>query len=329
MTTEDGKMICVQELDERSRVYPLVEVQGVRIRIPHPEEFPPLDLVEREDVLEPALAAWTVLDGLPPLNFRLYGPPGVGKNAIVYQLARLLHTDLYILNGHEELEPEDIACSARFSSTENIEYVASPLFAAMLRGGIFFFDEIGKAPPAALNPLASVLDERRTLTSVLAGIHLKAHPDFRFCAALNEDEEAGGRLPQFMEERLNPAIYVGIPPVATLRKILRNAFSTVDERWIEAYLKEFWEDTVSPRDALKHLQFAHQLAAWDEETQRPPKQIGEYLETASGGKVRSAASKDGGQSPKPTRKKVTPRENSDETNSFLALLSGRKSKTVH
>src|SRR4030042_873025 len=150
--------------------YEKVEIEGKVILVPYPTKIPEFRLIDREEILNRCLAAWFSLDGLGPLNFRLYGPPGVGKNALVYRLAQILNKDLYIINGHQELGPEDIACSATMTSGQAIEYVASSLFAAVWRGGILFFDEIGKAPTAALDPLASLLDDRRTLTSVLAVI---------------------------------------------------------------------------------------------------------------------------------------------------------------
>ncbi|GEM_PF-1746052 len=261
-------------------VYSVVEIQGVKIRIPPPNTIERLSIVEREEILESALAAWMRVDGLRPMNFRLYGPPGVGKNMIVYQLSRWLKKDLYMVTGHTELNPEEIACSARIASNGKIEYVASPLFAAMLRGGIFFFDEIAKASPAALDPLASVLDDRRTLRSGLACISLKAHEEFLFCAALNEDEETGGRLPQFIEERLSPAIAVDIPPAAILKQILRSTFPKVEETWIETYLAEFWREDISPRDAVTHIQFARALAGRGGKPTGTPQEIQASLRKA-------------------------------------------------
>jgi hypothetical protein len=109
-----------------------------------------------------------------------------------------------------------------------------------------------------------VLDERRMLDSVLAGIRIEAHEEFLFCAALNEDEESGGRLPLFLEERLSPAIRVGIPPPATFRMILQRHLPHGDDRWIEIYMKEFWkprEETVcSPAAATGR---GHQASARD------------------------------------------------------------------
>ena len=244
---------------DESETYEKVTIGGTSVRLPPPAPLPTASLVGRDDIVEKAMAAWTTLGTLPPLNFRFYGPPGVGKNAIVYELARTLGRDLYIINGHEELGPEDIACTATITSSNSVEYVASPLFAGMYRGGIVFFDEIGKAPPAALDPLASVLDDRRELTSVLAGIRIKANADFLFCAALNEIEETGVGLPAFLDERTRPAIHVGYPSIATLEMVLEKHFQDYDKAWTRAFVSEFKDATLSPRTAITLLSYASRL----------------------------------------------------------------------
>jgi MoxR-like ATPase len=245
--------------DVQFETYQRLKIQGKTIRLPHPVKIPDNKLIGRGDILDRALAAWTSLDGLKPLNFRLYGPPGVGKNVICYELARILDKDLYIINGHNELGPEDIACTATVTSKNSIEYVASPLFAAMYRGGILFFDEIGKAPQSALDPLASVLDDRRELSSVLAGIHLRAHEGFLFCAALNDIEEKGVGLPSFLDERTRPAIFVGYPPLPELETILKEYFPGIAELWIKVFLSEFKNVKLSPREAITLLGYASRM----------------------------------------------------------------------
>lgn len=230
--------------------------------------------------------------------------------------------------GHSELGPEDVACSARITSMDTIEYVASPLFAAMFGGGIFFFDEIAKAPPAALNPLAAVLDERRTLTSVLAGIHVKAHPEFLFCAALNEDEELGGQLPQFIQERLIPAIHVGILAGDELAKILRSHLRMLDEKWVDVYMSEFWrQGEISPRDAKKQLQFAYGLAAAAGLPRASRQEIREYLRRAGDKEceARSAQETQGEVEPAPS-----PQEKEKIDEQFIPFFpKRRRNKTTH
>ncbi len=259
-----------------------VVIGGKSVLVPYQTEIPDFKFIGREQIIEKALAAWTCISGTTPLNFRLYGPPGIGKNAIVYELARILKKDLYIINAHEELGPEDVACSATMTSKNTIEYVASPLFAAMLRGGIFFFDEIGKAPQSALDPLASVLDDRRTLTSVLAGIHLKAHPGFLCCSALNEDEETGIGLPGFIDERTRPAIYVGYPPLPEVEEILRSRLQEIPDVWVKVLLTDYKNVNLSTRNTITLLGYAYRLSKNGNGKSRvhTEKEIKEYLSSA-------------------------------------------------
>jgi len=249
-----------------------IRIEGKCIHLPPPAPIPKTGLAGRDEILTKALAAWTKLDDRPPLHFRLYGSPGVGKNAIVYELARVLKKDVYIINGHNELGAEDIACTATVNSRNMIEYVASPLFAGMYHGGIVFFDEIGKASSSALDPLASVLDDRRELASVLAGVQIKAHEDFLFCAALNDTEEEGAGLPSFLDERTRPAIKVGYPPLSELTQILEMQYPTITERWFSVLFSEFDAAHLSPRRALTLLGYANRLyKAQHRNSQKPAK----------------------------------------------------------
>jgi MoxR-like ATPase len=150
------------------------------------------------------------------------------------------------------------------------------LFAAMLRGGICFFDEIGKAPTAALDPLASVLDDRRTLTSVLAGIHLKAHPDFLFCAALNQDEEEGLGLPGFIDERTRPAIKVDYPAAVIMERILRIYLPKAGDAWFQVFLSQY-QKGISPRGVITLLSYAFRLSQQEGNQHPSPRQIKAYM----------------------------------------------------
>jgi MoxR-like ATPase len=259
--------------------YERVEMGGKTVLLPEPAVIPSPAPVARDDLLKYTLAAWLQLGDQAPLNFRLYGPPGAGKNALVYHLAQILEKPLYIINGHQELGPEDIACTATMTSHHTVVYIASPLFAAMYHGRPCLFDEIGKAPTAALDPLASVLDDRRSLTSVLAGIHLQAHPDFLFCAILNQNEEEGLGLPGFIDERTRPAIKVGYPTRPILEQIVRAHLPMVAETWFKLFVELFPEE-MSPRTASKLLGYAYRLAVQDHNLQASTRQIKGYLKQA-------------------------------------------------
>ena len=62
--------------------YERVELEGKIVRVPEPATIPNPVLVARDDLINRALAAWLQLDGLAPLNFRLYGPPGVREERL-------------------------------------------------------------------------------------------------------------------------------------------------------------------------------------------------------------------------------------------------------
>src|SRR5664280_305757 len=163
---------------------------------PNPAMMPAF--VGREKEMEMIMASWIAGPHILPLSPVLVGEPGVGKNRIVYELARFTNRELYIFQGHEDVTAEDLACTVRFSDEKAnlMEYVLSPLVCAMLNGGIFFLDEIGKIRPRALALLVSVLDERRYIDSTLLGERVKAQPSFRFVAATNTGEVSS--LPEFI-----------------------------------------------------------------------------------------------------------------------------------
>ncbi len=235
-------------------------LDGVTVLIPEPDVIPQRRFVGREDLVAQCMAAWLPLGGAS-LHFRLTGPPGTGKNQLVYYLAREVEKKpLYIMQGHEELTPEDVACTARITPDNRVEYVASPLVAALLTGGVCFFDEIGRASSRSLSLLASVLDDRRSLTSVLAGFTVRAAPGFRFCAAMNESDAAGG-LPGFIDERLRPSFRIEYPPLDEILAIVAGRFSNASATLLERF--RHWaakQDKLTPRRALTMIDYVVRLA---------------------------------------------------------------------
>ena len=104
------------------------------------------ELVARDEEMRMVVAAWMGGCHALPLSPLLLGEPGVGKNRLVYELARRTGKNLFVFQGHEDVTAEDLACMVRFSDDpeKKMDYVISPLVTAMKTGGICFIDEIAK-----------------------------------------------------------------------------------------------------------------------------------------------------------------------------------------
>jgi hypothetical protein len=255
----------------------VVEISGNEVILAEPAVIPKRTFVGRTEELMMCQVAWGIsqdgtdfLDSdLPPLNFRLESSPGLGKNEIVYEIARRLGMPLYIIQGHEELTPEDLALlltpapSADYGAIP-LRLRASPLATALYEGGLFFFDEINRVPERALSPLASVLDGRQSIYSAMTGIHIgpkdeEAKRRFRFCCALNPSlSNAGHVLAEYIEQRTLPVIEINHPPFEELREIIETALRPSPDfldAFVEWYLKEERLD-ISVRQAIALVNYA-------------------------------------------------------------------------
>ncbi len=242
------------------------------------------------------LAAWIAQPGFPRLSPLLVGDAGVGKNRLVYEIARYTGKELFILQGHEDVTAEDLICAVRFSDDpqRKMDYVLSPLATAMLRGGICFIDEIGKLRARALAPLASVLDERRYLDSVLLGERIVAHRGFAFIAATNTSDLIGDALPAFIASRLRPTIEIGHPSRAEIDQIVKQRFPRIERRAShgDKLLSRFWQlwrdqrgdSPPSPRDTL--YQFGLMLNLADFEGAEPGQTFGDTPEATNAPELR-------------------------------------------
>lgn len=231
------------------------------------------ELVGRTGELRLIAAAWMGGKDCIPLSPLLVGAPGLGKNRLVYEIARRTGKKLYVFQGHEDVTAEDLACAVRFSDDPDhkVDYVMSPLATAMKDGGICFIDEIAKIRPRALALLASVLDDRRYLDSTLLGERIKAHKAFRFIAATNTADLDTNPLPGFIESRLRPMVEFGYPPSEEINAIVKESFSRIGDLETNL-LDQFWVEwgkykegkPPSPRDAIQLFGLASSLADFDQ-----------------------------------------------------------------
>ena len=153
----------------------VVEIEGVRLHLAHPDELSG-EWVGQEEVLRQLLAAWLVIDERDlPMNPRLVGKPGVGKTTLAYAAAKRLGREVYIMQATSDTRPEDLLVTPVIEGEGQLRYVASGLVTAMIRGGICILDEGNRMSEKSWASLAPLLDNRRYVESVIAGIKIKKY----------------------------------------------------------------------------------------------------------------------------------------------------------
>jgi MoxR-like ATPase len=214
-----------------------VNIQGVEIALGFPDEFK-FEWIGQRDVLEQLLAAWLVIDESDiPLNPRLIGKPGVGKTTLAYAAAKKLNKPVYIFQCTMDTRPEDLLITPVIDKGGSIRYVASALVTAMIRGGVCILDEANRMSEKSWASLAPLLDTRRYIESIVAGLKVSAHPDFRICITMNDDASTF-EIPEYIHSRLQPQIYLDFPEAEEERRILRENLPFVDE-YIMEYVVNF------------------------------------------------------------------------------------------
>jgi len=209
-----------------------VTIKGIELYLTEPDDIP-VKWVGQEDLITQVLAAWLVVEEDDiPLNPRLIGKPGVGKTTLAYYAARRLGKPVYMFQATVDTRPEDLIITPVISEEGKIKYIASPIVSAMIKGGIAIIDEGNRMSEKSWASLAPLLDNRRYVESIIAGVKIYAHPDFRICVTMNEDASTF-ELPEYISSRLQPQIYIDFPEREEELMILRSNLPFADEEILE------------------------------------------------------------------------------------------------
>jgi MoxR-like ATPase len=237
-----------------------VVVDGVSLRLAQAIDSPQ-EWIGAREILTQLLACWLVIDEKDlPLSPRITGPPGIGKTTLAMSGARERKQPLYSVQCTADTRPEDLLITPVLAESGTIAYHASPLVSAMLTGGVCVLDEGNRMNEKSWASLASLLDHRRCIESIVAGILVKAHEAFRCCVTMNEDASTY-EVPDYILSRLQPTLAVEYPNRTDELAILRYhlPFAPAEMLGVTvAFLQEAHQLNLefSVRDGIHLLQYA-------------------------------------------------------------------------
>lgn len=240
-----------------------INIEGVEVHLAHPDKLP-IKWVGQAELLRHLQAAWLTIDPEDvPMTPRLLGKPGVGKTTLAYAGAMSLHREAYIMQATLDTRPEDLIITPAIEGEGRLRYVASPLVTALIRGGVAILDEGNRMSEKSWASLAPLLDTRRYVESVVAGIKIHAHPDFRMVTTMNDDSSTF-ELPEYIHSRLQPQIFVDFPEEEEEKAILKENLPFADDEVLD-YVVRFLQaahhtdESYSARDGINIARFALKL----------------------------------------------------------------------
>ena len=244
-----------------------VTIDGVTIELARPAELK-ARWIGMQDLKLQLLAAWLVLDPADlPLNPRLLGKPGVGKTTLAYAAAKELGREIYLMQATMDTRPEDLIVTPVIAADGKIKYVASPLVTAAIAGGVAILDEGNRMSEKSWASLAPLLDQRRYVESLIAGVRIPAHHAFRFVATMNEDASTF-ELPEYIHSRLQPMIQIDFPERDEEMRILEENVPFAPKAILE-YVVEFLsrahaaDERYTVRDGINVARYALKLIKGD------------------------------------------------------------------
>lgn len=245
------------ETDNKKREIAVID--GVNLILGNPDRTD-IRWIGEDDILKQLLACWLIVDEKDmPLSPRITGTPGIGKTTLAMAAAKLRKQPLYIFQCTADTRPEDLLITPVLSESGKIAYHTSPLVSAMITGGICILDEGNRMNEKSWASLAPLLDHRRYVESIIAGITIHANREFRGCVTMNDDESTF-EIPDYIMSRLQPTLSLGFPDKKTEMAILQYHLPFAEDNILELtvnFLQRSHQLNLdfSPRDGIHLLQY--------------------------------------------------------------------------
>ena len=246
-------------------------VKNINLHLSEPHKLNS-NWIGQKEILKQVLACWLVVDDDDlPLTPRLVGPPGIGKTQLAMAAAAKREQDLFIYQCTADTRPEDLLITPVLAESGKIAYHASPLVTAMIQGGVCVLDEGNRMNEKSWASLAPLLDHRRYIESIVAGVSIEAHPDFRCAVTMNVDESTF-EIPDYILSRLQPTLNIQFPSREDEKAILEYHLPFCESEMLSMTV-DFLQTAhglkldFSPRDGINLLRYA--TKRMNQETDHP------------------------------------------------------------
>lgn len=239
------------------------KIDNIELVLSHPLEIN-ADWIGQNEPMRQLMACWMVVDTNDlPLTPRIIGFPGIGKTTLAIAAAKHRNQNVYIMQCTSDTRPEDLLITPVLSDQGKISYHASPLLSAAITGGIAILDEGNRMSEKSWASLAGLFDNRRMVESVVAGITITAHREFRAAVTMNEDSSTF-EIPDYIMSRLQPGIQIPFPDRADELQILSYSLPFSSEEALELcvnYLQKAHSLDLpySVRDGINALRYTAKL----------------------------------------------------------------------
>ena len=244
-------------------------IDGITLNLSKPDTTKP-EWIGQGEVLKQVLACWMVIsDKDLPLSPRIIGMPGIGKTTLGMVAALERKQPLYIYQCTSDTRPEDLIVTPVLAESGKISYHASSLVTAMINGGICILDEGNRMNEKSWASLAPLLDHRRYVESIIAGLRIQAHKEFRACITMNHDESTF-EIPDYILSRLQPTLTLNMPNAEDEMAILKYHLPFAETELLEMTVNFLQRShqldlDFSPRDGLHILQYAMKRLVQDKD----------------------------------------------------------------
>jgi MoxR-like ATPase len=239
------------------------KIDNVELVLSHPLEIN-AEWIGQSEPMRQLIACWMVVDTNDlPLTPRIIGFPGIGKTTLAIAAAKYRKQNVYIMQCTSDTRPEDLLITPVLSDQGKISYHASPLLSAAITGGIAILDEGNRMSEKSWASLAGLFDNRRMVESVVAGITITAHKEFRAAVTMNEDSSTF-EIPDYIMSRLQPGIQIPFPDRSDELQILSYSLPFSSEEALELcvnYLQKAHSLDLpySVRDGINALRYTAKL----------------------------------------------------------------------